>query len=114
MNQVYYNDNGIKTSKFTGLDKESDDASTSGGSDASTSSGSNPSTGSGSGTDWEGVAEHGLDTISDVLKEWFKSKQNITNYYNTGDGKKDNTMLYVGIGGGVLLLLIILIVALKK
>lgn len=54
----------------------------------------------------------GLKTVGDTLVGIFKKPDNITNT-TVIQPEEDNTMLYVGIGGGVLLLVVLLIVFMK-
>ena len=58
----------------------------------------------------------GLKTVGDTLVGIFRKPDNITNttvIQSPKDNEDDNTMLYVGIGGGVLLLVVLLIVFMK-
>lgn len=62
--------------------------------------------------DWN----QGLSTVGSTLATIFKKPDNITNttvIQSPKDNEDDNTMLYVGIGGGVLLLVVLLIVFMK-
>jgi hypothetical protein len=59
----------------------------------------------------------GLKTVGDTLTGIFRKPDNIVNNTYIQDDKedeeKDNTMLYVGIGGAVILL-VVLIIVLKR
>ena len=58
----------------------------------------------------------GLSTVGSTLATIFKKPDNITNttvIQSPKDNEDDNTMLYVGLGGGVLLLVVLLIVFMK-
>lgn len=59
-----------------------------------------------------------LNTVGNTVSNVFK-KPDVYNTYNTTnneikDEEKDNTMLYVGIGGAALVLVVLLIVFMKK
>lgn len=53
------------------------------------------------------------DIGSNLFKIWQPADQTVYNV-NGGSEKKDNTMLYVGIGGVVLVVILFAIIALKK
>lgn len=57
----------------------------------------------------------GLNTLGETVRSiWGKPVENTTIIHQASEEKeKDNTMLYVGIGGGALLLVVLLIVFLK-
>lgn len=59
----------------------------------------------------------GLKTVGDTLTGIFRKPDNVVNNTYIQDDKedeeKDNTMLYVGIGGAVILL-VVLIIVLKR
>lgn len=58
-----------------------------------------------------------LNTVGNTVSNVFK-KPDVYNTYNTTNNEikeeKDNTMLYVGIGGAALVLVVLLIVFMKK
>jgi len=59
---------------------------------------------------------NGVVTITDSILDLFR-KPDTYNTYNITQGdedKKDNTMLYVGIGGVILVVILFIVVAIKK
>jgi hypothetical protein len=63
---------------------------------------------------WEFDINEGLNTLGETARSiWGKPVENTT-IIQAPEEEKDNTMLYVGIGGGALLLVVLLFVMLRK
>ena len=86
-------------------------------------SGSGSGTGTGTGSTDTGNSGklgteivNGVVTITDSILDLFRKPDTNNTYYITqGDeGKKDNTMLYVGIGGVILVVILFIVIAIKK
>ena len=69
-----------------------------------------------SGKWYDGIVEASASVIGNVLKIWQPADQYIVPGNNGGgnNDQRDNTMLYVGIGGVVLVVILFAIIALKK
>lgn len=87
----------------------------------SSGSGTGPGTGTGS-TDTGNSGKlgteivNGVVTITGSILDLFRKPDTNNTYYITqgDDGKKDNTMLYVGIGGVILVVILFIVIAIKK